>query len=133
MNFYTIKFLIQLKNAAIARKEQVIAPFNKFSFEIVKCLYKEGFVQSFEIVKSSSFHVDKKLEIKIILRFFYNKCLLSTLKVLSTPAQIRYFTLKDICKISSKKLVLFLSTNKGILTSLTCKKEKVGGTLLFIC
>ena len=49
MNFNTIKFLIKLKNAALARKEIVTAPYNKLSFNLVKCLYKEGFVQSFEL------------------------------------------------------------------------------------
>jgi ribosomal protein S8 len=41
-------------------------------------------------------------------------------------------TLKDISKIKSRKNVLFLSTSKGFLTSLDCKKQKIGGTLLFI-
>ena len=45
----------------------------------------------------------------------------------------KYFTLKDVSKISTKKLVLFFSTNKGILTSLDCKKHGLGGTLLFAC
>ena len=125
MNIYTIKFLIKLKNAALARKEIVITPYNKLSFELVKSLYKEGFIQSFEL--------DKNNQIKIILRFFYNKSILKNLKIISTPSLTKYFTLKDLCKISTKKLVMFISTNKGILTSFDCKKHGLGGVPLFVC
>ena len=133
MNFNTIKFLIKLKNAALARKEIVTAPYNKLSFDLVKCLYKEGFVQSFELSEINAVENEKKYEIKIVLRFFFYKCLLKNIKILSTPSLTKYFTLKDVSKISTKKLVLFFSTNKGILTSLDCKKHGLGGTLLFAC
>jgi len=133
MNIYTIKFLIKLKNAALSKKEVITTPHNKLSYDLIKCLYKEGFIQSFELNEIISLNLEKKYEIKIILRFFYNKCLLKNIKILSTPSLIRYFTFKDVCKIQTKKLVMFLSTNKGILTSLDCKKQGLGGTLLFTC
>ena len=125
MNISTIKFLIQLKNASILRKEKVALPFSNFSFELVKSLYKEGLIQSFNIDESKTIIVN--------LRFFYNKALLNEIKILSTPSLTRYFTLKDVCRLSTRKSIVFVSTNKGILTHLACKKEKVGGTLLFAC
>jgi small subunit ribosomal protein S8 len=125
MNISTIKFLIQLKNASILRKEKVILPFSNFSFELVKSLYKEGLIQSFHIYDSKSITVN--------LRFFYNKALLNSIKILSTPSLTRYFTLKDVCRLSTRKSIVFVSTDKGIFTHLTCKKEKVGGILLFAC
>jgi small subunit ribosomal protein S8 len=125
MNFSTIKFLIQLKNASILRKERVELPFSNFSFELVKSLYKEGLIQSFDVSDQKS--------IKVTLRFFYNKALLKDIRILSTPSLVRYLTLKDVCRLSTRKSIVFLSTNKGILTQLGCKQEKVGGTVLFAC
>jgi len=133
MNVYTIKFLIKLKNAALARKEIVFTPYNKLSFELVKCLYKEGFIQSFELKEIFTSNFEKNYEIKIILRFFYNKCILKNIKILSKPSLTKHFSLKDLSKISTKKLVMFISTDKGILTSLDCKKYNLGGIPLFVC
>jgi small subunit ribosomal protein S8 len=133
MNIYTIKFLIKLKNAALARKEIVFTSYNKLSFELVKCLYKEGFIQSFELKEIFTSNSEKKYEIKIVLRFFYNKCVLKNIKILSKPSLTKHFSLKDLSKISSKKLVMFISTDKGILTSLDCKKYNLGGIPLFVC
>jgi len=133
MNIYTIKFLIKLKNAALARKEIVFTSYNKLSFELVKCLYKEGFIQSFELKEIFTSSSEKKYEIKIVLRFFYNKCVLKNIKILSKPSLTKYFSLKDLSKISTKKLVIFISTSKGILTSLDCKKYSLGGIPLFVC
>ena len=132
MNIYTIKFLIKLKNAALARKEIVFTSYNKLSFELVKCLYKEGFIQSFELKEIFTSNFEKKYEIKIVLRFFYNKCVLKNIKILSKPSLTKHFSLKDLSKISTKKLVMFISTDKGILTSLDCKKYNLGGIPLFV-
>ena len=95
MNIYTIKFLIKLKNAALARKEIVFTSYNKLSFELVKCLYKEGFIQSFELKEIFTSNSEKKYEIKIVLRFFYNKCVLKNIKILSKPSLTKHFSLKD--------------------------------------
>lgn len=128
MNIYTIEFLIKLKNATLARKEKIITPFNRLSLELVKCLYREGFVQSFHIEKHSN-----EQKITVFLRFFYNKGLLRDLKIISTPSFVRYLTLQDICKLNMRKSVMFFSTSKGILTTLECKKYQLGGSLLFLC
>jgi len=130
MNIYTIRFLIQLKNATFARKEKVLTPFNKLSLELVKSLYKEGFIQSFYIMKNKTTNQE---QITIILRFFYNKGLLKDLKIVSTPSFIKYLTLNDIYKLNNKKNIMFFSTNKGVLTNIECKKFQIGGTLLFSC
>jgi len=128
MNIYTIKFLIKLKNATFARKEKIVIPFNRLSLELVKCLYKEGFIQSFNITTSTN-----QQKITVFLRFFYNKGLLKDLKIISTPSFTSYLTLQDIYKLTNKKTVMFFSTNKGILTNLECKKYQLGGSLLFLC
>jgi ribosomal protein S8 len=41
--------------------------------------------------------------------------------------------IKSISKLSTKKRILVFSTSKGLLNGLECKKQNIGGTLLFIC
>ena len=75
---------------------------------------------------------EKRFQTIITLRYSYNKPALKSLKIISTPSHSKYLTLKDISKIQDRKNILFLSTNRGLLTGIECKKNKIGGTLLFM-
>lgn len=125
-----IKFLIKLKNASLSRRESVSIDFNLLCLEITELLYKEGFIQSFSIEEKMVNKVLKSI-IKINLRYFYNKPLLSELKIISTPVQLAYLSVRNLAKLPSTKHVLFLSTSKGFLTGFQCKEKNLGGLLLF--
>ena len=130
MNINLIKFLSKLKNASISKQEVISTDYNNLCLAVVKLLYKEGFIQSFSI-KKVSFNPNVELKIFITLRYFNNKPIFKNLRIVSTPSRLNYLNIKDLSKISNKKIVLILSTNKGLLTSLECKKHKIGGKLLF--
>ena len=132
MNTNLIKLLLQLKNASLIKKEVISLKCNISGIELLKLLYKEGFIQSFNIDSTTQLKHEKQFNITIFLRYFYNKPIFHKLKIVSTPSYSKYLTFKDLSKIQDKKNVLFLSTNKGFLTGLDCKKNKIGGTLLFI-
>ena len=129
MNNNIIKFLIELKNASLSRKETLIVEYSQLSDSLVKVLYKEGFIQSFRILKGKS----SERNILVILRYYFDKPVFSNLKLFSKPSHLRYMKFSDICSITDKKYVCFFSTNRGILTILECKKRKIGGKLLFMC
>ena len=133
MNNNTINLIIKLKNASLSRKEKILVNCNSLSESLIKILYKEGFIQSFKVVEAAENGLIKNKKILVIFRYFFNKPLLSSLRVLSKPSHVRYMKFSDISNISDKKFVFFFSTNKGILTSVECKKRKVGGKLLFMC
>ena len=132
MNINLIKLLLKLKNASLVRKEVISIQCNTLCLELLKVLYQEGFIQSFNVSSINSNTIEKQFEITVVLRYFYNKPILKNLKIISTPSYVKYVTLKDLCKIPNKKRVLFLSTNKGFLTGFGCKQKQVGGTLLFL-
>lgn len=132
MNTNLIKLLLQLKNASLVKKEVVEFNCNYLCLELLKLLYTEGFIQSFRILSKNRSDNEKQFQTTIMLRYSYNKPALKTLKIISTPSYSKYLTLKDISKIQDRKNILFLSTNRGLLTGLQCKKNKIGGTLLFI-
>jgi len=130
MNINLIKFLSKLKNASLSKQEVISIDYNKLCLDVVKLLYKEGFIQSFSI-KKISFGSNTQFKIFITLRYFNNKPIFKNLKIVSTPSRLNYLNIKDLSKISNKKIILILSTNRGLLTSLECKKHKIGGKLLF--
>lgn len=124
-----INLLLALKNASDLKKEKIICSYNQPFTKILRCLYEEGFISYFKILNEDGV----KLKIIIGLQYSYGKVLsISTLKFLATPSNLYYLTYKEICKISDKKIILFVSTNLGILTQIQCKKYKIGGLPLFL-
>ena len=128
MNINIIKLLLKLKNASIAQKEAVTIKYNQMCLNILKVLYKEGFIQSFTLSGTS---IDKKIH--VVLRYSFNKPTLSNLRIISTSSKLKYLTYSDLCKLPDKRLVLWLSTSNGFLTGYECKEHQLGGKLLFIC
>lgn len=126
-----IKFLIKLKNASLIKQENVFFNFNALNLEIVELLYNEGFIQSFSVQENTKIN-NFSMKIVVKLRYSSNKALLKTLKIISTPVKMVYLNLKNLSKLPTTKSVLFLSTSKGFLTGTECKKNQVGGVLLFI-
>ena len=112
-----------LKNASMIKKESIIILNSNLNFKIITFLYKEGFIQSFK-------KNDKK--IFVFLRYSFNKDFFSNLKIVSTTTLKYYLSYKDLCKITNKRFILLLSTSKGFLTGLECKKQQIGGKLFFI-
>ena len=129
MNNNIIRFLIELKNASLSRKETITVEYSRLSNNLVKTLYREGFIQSFKTLAGK----ENTKKIVVTLRYYFNKPVFNNLKLFSKPSHLRYMKFSDICNISDKKYVCFFSTNKGILTILECKKNKIGGKLLFVC
>jgi small subunit ribosomal protein S8 len=130
MSVYFVKFLLQLKNASIAKKEKLSVEYSDLREKMTTILYTEGFVQSFEIIFDLS---NNFKTILITLRYYFSRSLLESLKLLSKPSHVRYMKFSDVSNIPDRRFVLFFSTDKGILTLLECKQYKIGGKLLFIC
>lgn len=130
MSVNFVKFLLQLKNASIARKEVVSLEYSRIRENMVEILYTEGFIQSFELVTDS---LSGAKMIIVCLRYYFGRSLLEGVQLLSKPSHVRYMKLSDISNLPDRRFVIFFSTDKGTLTTLECKKQRVGGKLLFIC
>ena len=97
---------------------------NFVSIEILRAMYKNGLVQSFNV---------KDFFFIIKLRYVYLFSVLNNLKIISKPSIKKYLKYSDLVKLKDNKNLYFFSTAKGILTLSECKKVGLGGTLLFIC
>lgn len=130
MSFDFVRFILKLKNASSFKKETLDVEYSKVREDMVRFLYNEGFIQSF------CFKQSKKNRVRVIsitLRSLFGKSLLENVQLISKPSLMRYMRLMDICDVSDRRIVIVFSTDKGFLTTLGCKKERVGGKLLFIC
>ena len=109
MNNNTINLIIKLKNASLSRKEKILVRCNSLSESLIKILYKEGFIQSFKLIEEKDIFLEKTKKLLVTFRYFFNKPLLSGLRILSKPSHVRYMKFSDISNISDRKFVFFFS------------------------
>ena len=124
MNTSIVKFLMQLKNASLAGLSFIRVPYNKLILNLLELLYTSGFIQSY--------NVKNRKIITVFLRYSQGKPVFRDMQLLSTPSKFTYISVKDLYRIHERKKVFVLSTSLGFKTSVTCKKLKIGGKLVFI-
>lgn len=126
MNYITIKFLISIKNASLGTNETLTLNYDSFSLSILKILYNSGLIQGYSVLDSN--------RVIIYLRKVFNKTLTRELKLVSTPKTKVSLDYKAILSLKKNtNSLMFFSTDQGLFTINECKKNKVGGVLLFIC
>ena len=126
MNLILINFLIAIKNASIFKKDQLKIFYNKKFILLSKILYKQGLIQDFWLQKENF-----NFYIIINLKYTGNLSNLKNFKIVSKPSRSIFFSSKDIFKMYEKQVLYIFSTSLGYLTSLECKKNKIGGILFF--
>ena len=123
MNKQQINFLIKLKNFSIAKKELVCFKFYDKVYQLVKFLYQEGVIQSFFVSNNTIF---------ALIRFYNDNNQLSGLKIVSKSSYKKSLKSKHLYFLKDTKQIYGLSTDKGLSNLMNCKKNSLGGKLLFI-
>ena len=126
MNYTIGDFVIQLKNASMTRKKEVITPFANIKEAIAKVLVKEGFLES---VKEET--IDARKMIIVVLRYSRRKPTITDVALISKPSLRVYVESKEILRKQGRLETAILSTNMGIMTGKDAIKKSVGGELLF--
>jgi small subunit ribosomal protein S8 len=126
MNYTIGDFIIQLKNAALTRKKELVTPYANIKKAVAKVLMKEGFL---EAVKEDTVEGRKMLVVN--LRYARRKPTLTDVKLVSKPSLRIYVESKEISKKQGRSETAIISTNLGVLTGKEAIKKGVGGELLF--
>ncbi len=121
-----IDFVIQLKNAALARKKLVTTNFANLDKAISKVLVKEGFLDS---VTDEKLGTQKMLTAK--LRYHRRRPVITGVELVSKPSLRVYVESKDIAKKQGGSSIAVISTNQGVMTGKEAVKKGVGGEMLF--
>lgn len=111
----------------MSKKNFVILKLRKYVCEsFLQILWNEGLIAGYKIY---GLHNDK---VKIFLKYSRTgKPVINSLKCLSKPGKRLYYSPENFWKLNSSKILIVFSTNKGLKTINQCKKEKIGGELLF--
>ena len=126
MNYTIGDFVIQLKNAALARKREIYIPFSNTKKAMGKVLIKTGFLEE---IKEENIEGKKILYVK--LRYQRRRPTLTNIAIVSKPSLRVYVGSDEINKHQGRAMIAILSTNNGILTGKEAIKKKTGGELLF--
>lgn len=127
MNHTVSDFIIRIKNAAKARRREILVPYTRITKEIAKVLVREGFLEE---VKEQT--IDKKKMLSLKVRYRNRIPVLTDVKIISKPSIRVYTPSKNIVQNQRKGMfTIILSTNKGILTGHEAEKKNLGGEVLF--
>jgi len=118
--------LTRIRNAIMARHENVLIPASRMKLYIAKILKQEGFISDYEVMGNQP-----NRQIKIILRYDdNNKPVISGLKRVSKPGLRVYSQRDEIPRIYGGQGIAILSTSEGVMTGSKAWRRGIGGELL---
>lgn len=119
--------IIRIKNAARAKRKEVVLDDLQINKAVCKVLVREGFLESFETEIK-----DEKKVLVAKIKYEKRNPVLTDVLVVSKPSLRRYATAAQIPEIQRKgRHIVILSTNKGIMTGREAFKKNMGGEILF--
>ncbi len=122
--------LIRIKNAQMAKAEQVLMPFSRVKFQIAQILRDGGYISSIERRKRKG----RKSELEYLelgLVYHDSEGAIGRIKLLSKPSRHMYVRAQNIQRVRSGHGFSVISTSKGIMNSLQARKQNLGGEILF--
>ena len=121
MKNYVCNMVAAINNSQAAKKSYVIHFRKKICENILNVLWDEGFILGYKILKTNP------NKIKIFLKYKNGAPSIKLIKRLSKPGLKIYYSVKQLWKLNSNNGVIILSTNKGFLSDINCKKKTIGG------
>ncbi len=119
-------FLSRIRNAILAKKDEVVCPRSGLKFRIAEILRKEGFIDDVNTGDGCS----GQGTISVTLRWQKNRNAIDGLRRVSRPGQQWYVGAKDLPKVRNGLGIAIVSTSKGVMTDKEARKLGVGGEVL---
>ncbi len=119
-------FLTAVRNANMAKHDDVTVPNSKLKVEIARILKEEGYISDYSTATD-----DKQGTITVILRYLEDgERVIQKLDRVSKPGRRVYVGKTEIPSVLGGLGVSILSTPRGVLTGVQSRRAGVGGELL---
>jgi small subunit ribosomal protein S8 len=115
-----------IHNGLLARKKSVIHPQKSICINVLKVMYKEGYINGFRRLPNQP----EMLE--IFLKYNQGKPAISKLSIISKPSRRIYTKVTSLWKLSTSLQTLIISTSRGIISDKECRKLGLGGEVLCV-
>jgi len=118
--------LTRVRNAIMARHDNVPMPASKLKLALANILKDEGFIVDYEVARGKT-----ERTIKIRLKYYEDSTpAISGLKRVSKPGLRVYVQKKEIPRVYGGLGIAIVSTSKGVKTGYHAWREGLGGELL---
>lgn len=118
-------YLTRLRNAATARQRRVDIPASNLKRAITKILYEQHFIDKYSEMASNA-----QGTIRIYLRYYNGRPVLSGLKRISVPGRRVYVGATELPRVLNGLGVAIISTSKGVMTDKDARRLNVGGEII---
>lgn len=114
-----------IRNAIMAKKQNLDAPASTITKSILEILKKEGYIDNFKLIE------DKKQGIlRIYLKYIAGKSAIINIRRISKPSLRIYVKHDKIPSVLRGRGLAIISTPKGILTDKEARELKLGGEVV---
>jgi small subunit ribosomal protein S8 len=115
--------LTRIRNAAAAKKREVVLPNSRIKYTIAKILEKEGYLDEVKVKE------DEK-ELSFAIRFANGVAALTDIKRISKPGRRVYKKRDELPTVLSGRGVAIVSTSQGLMTNVEAKMRSLGGEIV---
>lgn len=117
--------LTRIRNALVARHEDVIIPASNIKKSIAQILLEEGYVKSVETIDDGM-----QGQIKIGLKYVEKVSVIKGIKRISKPGLRVYAKNDEIPKVLGGLGIAIISTSQGVMVDRAARKAGIGGEVL---
>ena len=117
--------LTRLRNAVMARHEEVEIPLSRMKVSLAEALKKEGYIKGFEEKPDS-----KQGVLRLSLKYSQKGSVITGIKRVSKPSRRVYVSHDDIPQVLNGLGISILSTPLGVMSDRDARLKKVGGEIL---
>jgi len=114
--------LTRVRNALMAKKAEVLMPYSRVKFEILKILEREGYVG--EVTQAGP------REIKVKMTYDNGAPVARHIERVSRPGRRVYGSYKELPVVLSDIGLAIVSTSQGIMTNKDARKRHLGGEVI---
>ncbi len=118
--------LNRIRNAGQALLPEVELPHSKMKEGIARILKDEGYITDCSVAEKPH----KSLKLK--LKYQNRKCVIESLRRMSTPGLRRYVSSGEIPRVLGGLGISIVSTSKGVMSGTMARRNHLGGELICI-
>ena len=114
-----------IRNAMMAKKENVDFPASNTLKAIMEILKKENYIENFKLIEDK-----KQGVVRVYLKYIANKPAIRNIKRVSRPGLRVYAKSLKVPSVLRGRGLAIVSTSKGIITDKEARDLKVGGEVI---
>ncbi|MEK7211908.1 MAG: 30S ribosomal protein S8, partial [Patescibacteria group bacterium] len=114
--------LTRIRNASMVKKAEVVLPYSRVKFEILKILEREGYIGA--VAQTGP------RELKFSLKYDNGSSVVRSIMRVSRPGRRTYAAYKDLPVVLSDIGIAIVSTSQGIMTNKDARRRHLGGEVI---